>query len=257
MDTLNEIYAQYLDLIHQLKPVVEEADYSVLDRHIPFLERLDAIDRSSISIFDMNRKSHVYASPSYRKRLGISDENDLGIEGFDRLMHPDDYLGSLRNSVYFLRFALGLPGDGIRNYKLIQEFRIQNGSGGWLRVVEQFTCLEADHTGKPWLALSILDVSPDQDVGTGYRATMTDTLTGKLYGTPVTSKTESDENESLSGREREILTLISEGLVSKQVADKLSLSVHTVNTHRRNIISKMNVSNTAEAIRQARDMALI
>jgi DNA-binding CsgD family transcriptional regulator/PAS domain-containing protein len=257
MDTLNEIYSQYLDLIHQLKPVVEESDYAVLDRHIPFLERLDAIDRSSISIFDMNRKSHVYASPSYRKRLGISDEDDLGIEGFDRLMHPDDYLGSLRNSVYFMRFALGLPGDGIRNYKLIQEFRIQNGSGGWLRVVEQFTCLEADHTGKPWLALSILDVSPDQDVETGFRATMTDTLTGELYGMPGTKKAISDENEPLSGRERQILTLISEGLVSKQVADRLFLSIHTVNTHRRNIINKMNVSNTAEAIRQARDMALI
>jgi DNA-binding CsgD family transcriptional regulator len=254
---LNEIYSQYQALMHQLKPSVQESDYTVLQKHIPFLERLDAIDRSSISIFDLNRKSHIYASPSYRNRLGIHDDDNLGIEGFDRLMHPDDYLSALRTSVYFMRLILDLPAELVRNYKLIQDFRIQNGTGGWLRVVEQFTCLETDQTGKPWLSLSILDISPDQDVHAVHRATMIDTVTGELYTMPDDNKTGSNDNEPLSGRERQVLSLISEGFVSKQVADKLYLSVHTVNTHRRNIIGKMNVSNTAEAIRQARDMALI
>lgn len=257
MESLNELYAEYQAMLQQLKPDVDENDYDVLDRHIPFLEKLDAIDRSSISIFDLNRKTHVYASPSYRERLGISEDEDPGIDGFDQLMHPDDYLNALRSSVYFMRLALEVAPGMIRNYKLIQDFRIRSSAGGWLRVVEQFTCLETDHAGKPWLALSILDISPDQDMDTGHRATMIDTHTGALFRMPGDNSEGMSDSESLSGRERQILTLISEGFVSKQVAERLYLSVHTVNTHRRNIISKMKVSNTAEAIRQARDMALI
>ena len=62
---------------------------------------------------------------------------------------------------------------------------------------------------------------------------------------------------NLTDREREILTLISGGAASKQIADALHVSIHTVNTHRQNIIKKMNVANTAEAIRLATHLGLI
>jgi len=45
-----------------------------------------------------------------------------------------------------------------------------------------------------------------------------------------------------------ILQMIAKGLISKQIADKLYISVNTVNTHRQRIIEKLNVSNTYEAI---------
>lgn len=50
---------------------------------------------------------------------------------------------------------------------------------------------------------------------------------------------------SISERELEIIALIAEGLTNKEVADKLYLSSHTVNTHRKNIMSKLGVNNTA------------
>lgn len=50
---------------------------------------------------------------------------------------------------------------------------------------------------------------------------------------------------NISDREIEIITLIAEGYSNKEVADKLFLSTHTVTTHRKNIMNKLGVNNTA------------
>ncbi|HWK56261.1 MAG TPA: response regulator transcription factor [Parapedobacter sp.] len=52
----------------------------------------------------------------------------------------------------------------------------------------------------------------------------------------------------LSPRELEIITLVSNGLTNNEIADKLFLSVHTVMTHRKNILHKLQVRNTAEML---------
>lgn len=49
----------------------------------------------------------------------------------------------------------------------------------------------------------------------------------------------------ITDRELDIIRLISEGLSNKLIADKLELSTHTVNTHRKNIMGKLNIPNTA------------
>lgn len=49
----------------------------------------------------------------------------------------------------------------------------------------------------------------------------------------------------LSEREIEIITLIAEGLTNPEISEKLFLSKHTVNTHRKNIMAKLGVKNTA------------
>jgi DNA-binding NarL/FixJ family response regulator len=53
------------------------------------------------------------------------------------------------------------------------------------------------------------------------------------------------EGLNISEREMEIIKLIAEGLSNKEVADKLFLSAHTVTTHRKNIMNKLGVNNTA------------
>lgn len=52
----------------------------------------------------------------------------------------------------------------------------------------------------------------------------------------------------LSPRELEIIALVSNGLTNNEIADKLFLSVHTVMTHRKNILHKLEVRNTAEML---------
>ena len=55
----------------------------------------------------------------------------------------------------------------------------------------------------------------------------------------------------LTAREVELIRLISEELTMKEIAAQLFLSEHTVKTHRKNIMAKMDVKNTAGLIKKA------
>lgn len=59
------------------------------------------------------------------------------------------------------------------------------------------------------------------------------------------------DSVSLSERETEIITLIAEGLTNIMIADTLCLSNHTINTHRKNIMAKLGVKNTAGIVMYA------
>ena len=54
-----------------------------------------------------------------------------------------------------------------------------------------------------------------------------------------------DGQEELSEREKEVVTLVVQGLINKEIADKLHLSLHTVIAHRKNIARKLNIHSTA------------
>ena len=49
----------------------------------------------------------------------------------------------------------------------------------------------------------------------------------------------------ISAREAEIISLVAEGMTNKQIAEQLFLSTHTVITHRKNIMNKLGLNNTA------------
>jgi len=57
--------------------------------------------------------------------------------------------------------------------------------------------------------------------------------------------------EDLSDRELEVFTLIGEGLTTRQIADKLHLSVKTIETHRAHIKEKLNLKNSTELVQHA------
>ena len=57
-----------------------------------------------------------------------------------------------------------------------------------------------------------------------------------------------DRYDSLTEREREVFQLVAEGLSTKQIADMLSVSAATVDTHRAHILEKLDVHNTAELV---------
>ena len=54
-----------------------------------------------------------------------------------------------------------------------------------------------------------------------------------------------DENYELSERETDVLVLVAKGLSSKEIADQLNISVHTVNSHRKNITHKTGIKSVA------------
>ena len=61
----------------------------------------------------------------------------------------------------------------------------------------------------------------------------------------------------LTKREKEILGLIAEGLTNNQIAEKLFISQLTVDSHRKNLLTKLNVNNTASLIRVEMEQGLI
>jgi len=61
----------------------------------------------------------------------------------------------------------------------------------------------------------------------------------------------------LSKREIEIIRLSAEGLSASEIAERLFLSVHTVNTHRQRIYAKMDVKNVSDMLRKASDLGLV
>ena len=65
----------------------------------------------------------------------------------------------------------------------------------------------------------------------------------KLFNSPLTENTE--EQNTLSVREKEIITCVVRGLTNKEIAQSLFLSTHTVISHRRNIARKLEIHSTA------------
>ena len=62
---------------------------------------------------------------------------------------------------------------------------------------------------------------------------------------------------AITKREKEILSLIAEGFTNNQIAEKLFISPLTVDSHRKNLLTKLQVNNTASLIKQAVENHLI
>src|SRR6202163_310148 len=103
----------------------------------------------------------------------------------------------------------------------------------------------------------LLKDSPEEDLINAIHAVHQ----GKAFFSPVISKMLAedyirqvrqrgveDSYELLTPRERETLQMLGEGNSNKEVARKLNLSLHTVETHRGNLLEKLNLHNTAELI---------
>ena len=58
----------------------------------------------------------------------------------------------------------------------------------------------------------------------------------------------SDSFELLTAREKEVLQLLAEGKTNKEVATILDVTLYTVESHRTNMMQKLNLHNTAEIV---------
>ncbi len=258
-DQFDQLVREYNELLDSQKFVENELDYNLLKYHIPMLERLNVLSNSSISVFDMYKREHIYLSSNFEETYGWSnaEASEQGNDYFNSRVHPDDLIFNFKAGNYFLRLAFGLkPEDRVNKYKILSDYRVRNSRDEYVRVVEQKMLLEADKRGNIWLGLCIMDVSPDNDIESPARCRVINIKTGELYHFPPGNE-ENASKPALSEREKEVLNLISRGMPSKVIADKLCISVNTVNTHRQRIIEKLNVANTFEALRYGSTMGLI
>ena len=78
-----------------------------------------------------------------------------------------------------------------------------------------------------------------------------DALLGRSRGRAASRGGDDSPLSKLSRKERQILSMIAEGLNSREIAEKLGLSIRTVTNHRANMLRKTKVKNTVELVRIA------
>ncbi len=108
---------------------------------------------------------------------------------------------------------------------------VRSGARGYLlkdsAPAELVGAIKAVHTGEVYFSPSVSRVLVQE---------MTRDANGSLDGPP---------QQPLTDREREVLTLIAEGLLNKQIADKLGIGVRTIETHRERIMRKLDIHTVA------------
>jgi len=65
------------------------------------------------------------------------------------------------------------------------------------------------------------------------------------------NKSQKNEGKSLTNREKEIIELVVEGLTNKEIAEKLFISIRTVDSHKNNIMQKLNLKSSIELVKYA------
>lgn len=85
---------------------------------------------------------------------------------------------------------------------------------------------------------------------------------GKLYMSLDINLSSNEKQEInnipvLSSREKEVLQLIANGMTNPQIAETLFISLHTVDSHRKNLLTKFGINNTASLIKLASRYAIV
>jgi DNA-binding CsgD family transcriptional regulator len=250
INTFKEIFYN-----HQCE--VDENDYRRFESSRKILLRIAEVENSSVTVYDMNRKHYLVLCSRFDEMIGCQlfrdTQSDPG-QLFNR-MHPDDIPFVLDTIIRTFEFLEGLPPEEKTDYKLIVDFRLLNTHGRYVRFIQQMVVLELDKNGQVWLILKLIDLlSAEADQEPSQRK-LVNLKTGRLY--LFRNDQERPSQKLLTGRETEILGLISQGLDSKRISDRLFISVNTVNNHRQNILSKTKTDNTTQAILYAQKIGII
>ncbi len=256
MTNLDKSIKVSLDYRDQLKNNTKGIDLDILKKHIPFFELIDASKTSIVFVQNICNSDIYYVSERFYDIFGFPQKKSVKINHvwFRKQFHPNDYIINL-SGIKMQEFLNSIAVEERKNYKLIHEFRIKNESGKWIRLLVQDFILELDKGGNPWLNMKLCDLSPNQDMSLPGTSICRNLVTGESINLCEVEKKE--DVKEISSREKEVLGLIAEGMKSKEIADKLFISANTVNNHRRNVIKKMKVSNSSEAVTQAIKFGII
>ncbi len=184
------------------------------------------------------------SQPRYEVVGDVSD--GLAVYDACRRLNPDLVL-----------MDLGLPGmDGV---DVIQQLRQR-----WetLRIVV-ITASTEEHRGRAALAAGALAYVLKQSPQQVLLAALQHAALGKSYVDPALRLETLEATEHSTGdapltlRERQILKLVAEGKRNRDVAELLSISLKTVETHRLNLMRKLDAHNAAELSNWARRLGVL
>lgn len=162
-------------------------------------------------------------------------------------IHPDDLITKQIEELKFFHFLRSENRMDLGDYICVSNLRMCDEKGVFHNIRHKILYPDASG-GKPIRFSLCIYTAAEKSSQTG----IINSVTGQMI--PLDK---GDYNDLLSAREKEILTSIDQGLESKQIAQKLSISFHTVSRHRANIRQKLNAQNTVDALRIAKGLHLI
>lgn len=233
-----------------------DVDYDLWNKKREAIRAFSRISEGCVFTVDVFKKRYDFASDSFSHIFGynsawiktIKRQGDL----LEERIHPDDRGQLIKYQIEHGQFIYSLPQEERNDYQQIFQIRIRNSKQQYLNVVSRQQVIEKDRSGKAWIIMGIMDVSPDQTPVEKVRRTVINRKTGEILSLALTPT-----EKQLTNREKEILLLIRQGFLSKEIADKLNLSIYTVNNHRKNILARLGADNIIEAINFAQDYGII
>lgn len=234
-----------------------EADLNSQLENAKLIAQLYSRLENCISVLsDMKaRRSYIYYGAA-AERLGLQKrETEINSIWEDELLsrvHAEDLQKKYRLEFQFFQLLNSIEVAERPDYRIITKLRARSSEGKQLLLEHRLLYISSSADGSAWLALCLYHIIYDHPEFEVPRGLILNTRTGAII-----DPEERSFNEMLSAREKEILQLIKLGRRSKEIAEKLSLSIHTVNRHRQNIFQKLNVTNALEACRVADGMGVL
>jgi DNA-binding CsgD family transcriptional regulator len=216
--------------------------------------------RKMLGIFQIGESFYLIIDVA-KTKIDFCDVNVLNVLGYRpkemslalilESIHPDDLPVFMDYEVEVSGFFSKLDKDKIQKYKVRYDYRMRTKKGVYKRLMHQAIPIEVDERGAVVKTLAVYS-----DIGYLKRnKTMSLSILG-MEGEPSFLRLKSTKplqrlNNPLSPRELEVLKLIGKGNSSKNIADKLKLSEHTVKNHRKNMLRKTGVSSSAGLLSKA------
>lgn len=214
--------------------------------------------RASIQTFSQMSQSCIFAVDVFKGQYDFASDNFADIFGYNPMwiktiqqqgdmledrIHPDDRAQVTQYQIEHGQFIYSLPQEQRNDYQQIFQIRMLNARQQYVNVISRHQVIQKDLSGKAWMIMGVMDIAADQTPMERIKRAVINKKTGEILSSALIPA-----DQQLTKREREILLLIRQGFLSKEIASKLNLSIYTVSNHRKNILAKLNVDNVIEAI---------
>ncbi|MEJ7693629.1 LuxR C-terminal-related transcriptional regulator [Daejeonella sp.] len=186
-------------------------------------------------------------SEGVTKILGYSPD-EVTLSFFLDIIHPDDKPYFLNFESKIAAFFTSLPYDKIKKYKTQYDIRIRTKNNKYICILQQAVQIEYDEANFYRTFDLQTDISHIKMESTPCLSIIGLDGEPSYYNVQNDTETSTKSYDLFTRRERDISKRIVEGRNSKEIADELYISLHTVNTHRKNILIKADCKSPVELV---------